>query len=99
MTLETTTPAVETYQLLEFNVRRMSRGAKAARVAILLDGKLDDWLWMSKSDVTANIKELGNCDAFQQALDLYANPKPFKLEKWPESEPLSILNSTINQHA
>lgn len=46
------------FRLIEFNDRRWMRGADAARVSVIQDGE-DDWLWMSKRDVSMNIKQFG----------------------------------------
>jgi len=46
------------FRFIEFNDRRWVRGAEAARVAVIEDGE-EDWLWMSKRDVSLNIKEFG----------------------------------------
>ena len=51
------------FRLVEFNERRWLRGADAARVAIhdteqANDG-VEEWLWMSKRNLAANIKEFG----------------------------------------
>jgi hypothetical protein len=46
------------FRFIEFNDRRWLRGADAARVAVIEDGE-EDWLWMSKRDISLNIKEFG----------------------------------------
>jgi hypothetical protein len=46
------------FRFIEFNDRRWIRGADAARVAVIEDGE-EDWLWMSKRDISMNIKEFG----------------------------------------
>ena len=46
------------FRFIEFNPRRAMRGAEAARVAVIEDGE-EDWLWMSKKDINANIKQFG----------------------------------------
>jgi hypothetical protein len=54
------------FVFVEFNPRRKSRGAKAARVSV--DG---DWLWMSKCDIRNNIKEFGPHPELLKALSQY----------------------------
>ena len=44
------------------------RSAEAARVEVDPDG---DWLWMSKRDIKANIKEFGEHPELQKALEAY----------------------------
>lgn len=46
------------FRFVEFNPRRALRGAEAARVAVIEDGQ-EDWLWMSKRDISKNIKQFG----------------------------------------
>lgn len=46
------------FRFIEFNDRRWIRGADAARVAVIEDGE-EDWLWMSKRDISMNINEFG----------------------------------------
>ena len=47
------------FRFIEFNYRRYARGADAARVAIIEDGKDVDWLWMSKRDIAKNMMAFG----------------------------------------
>lgn len=46
------------FRFIEFNDRRWIRGADAARVAVIEGGE-EDWLWMSKRDISMNINEFG----------------------------------------
>ena len=54
------------FRFIEFNPRRAMRGADAARVAVLEDGE-GDWLWMSKRDIAANLKQFGPSDELLKA--------------------------------
>ena len=56
------------FKFVEFNPRRAMRGADAARVEVDPDG---EWLWMSKRDIKANIKEFGDHPELQKALASY----------------------------
>lgn len=56
------------FELMEFNTRRLQRGAEAARVRIDTDG---NWLWMSKRDVNLNIKEFGEHPVLLRAIRCY----------------------------
>jgi hypothetical protein len=56
------------FRLIEFNERRAIRGADAARVEVETSGM---WLWMSKRDLRANMKEFGPHPELQKALDIY----------------------------
>lgn len=56
------------FLLVEFNPRRKSRGADAARVQVDDDG---DWLWMSKSDLKMNITDFGPHPELLKALEHY----------------------------
>jgi hypothetical protein len=61
-----------TFRFEEYNPRRAMRGAPAARVWVdYHDGEGESWLWMDKSDIKANIKEFGECEALTQALKAY----------------------------
>lgn len=57
------------FRLLEFNDRRKSRGAEAARVQIDADG---NWLWMNANDLRANLKEFGFHPELEKALARYS---------------------------
>ena len=54
------------FRFIEFNPRRAMRGADAARVAVIEDGE-EDWLWMSKRDIAANLKQFGPSDELLKA--------------------------------
>lgn len=54
------------FRFIEFNPRRAMRGADAARVAVIEDGE-EDWLWMSKRDIAANLKQFGPSEALLKA--------------------------------
>jgi hypothetical protein len=54
------------FKFIEFNPRRKSRGAAAARVEV--DG---DWLWMSKRDVELNIRDFGQHPGLLKAMESY----------------------------
>lgn len=56
------------FKFIEFNPRRAMRGAEAARVEVDQDG---EWLWMSKRDIKANMKDFGAHPELQKALDAY----------------------------
>lgn len=56
------------FVFLEFNNRRKSRGAEAARVQISDNGY---WLWMSKRDLQLNIKDFGPHPELLKALEQY----------------------------
>lgn len=59
-----------TFRFIEFNPRRASRGAPAARVEVLGDG-CDYWLWMTPRDIRKNIAAHGDCAELQKALNSY----------------------------
>lgn len=67
------------FRFVEYNPRRAMRGVESVRVAVIEDGE-EDWLWMSKRDINANIKRFGRHPELLKALDAYrtgieANPK------------------------
>lgn len=61
-----------TFRFVEFNPRRHSRGAVAARVEVIEDGEPAGWLWMTKTDIRNNIEEFGDCEELQKALAAYS---------------------------
>lgn len=67
-----TTPSLPPmdFKLLEFNSRRLSRGAEAARVEVI-DGEHTDWMWMSQKDLKANIRLHGAHPELVKALAGY----------------------------
>ena len=54
------------FEFIEFNARRKSRGAEAARVAAG-----GEWLWMSKRDIQNNIRDFGPHPELLKALESY----------------------------
>ena len=58
------------FRFIEFNDRRMARGADAARVAAIKDGE-KDWLWMSKRDIAKNMMVFGPHPELVKAHDAY----------------------------
>lgn len=70
------------FELIEFNGRRLARGADAARVNCELDG-WQTWLWMSRKDVEANIREFGEHPELLRAREAY------RIGQMPPIEPLS----------
>ena len=54
------------FEFIEFNPRRKSRGAEAARVSA--DG---EWLWMSRRDIENNIRDFGRHPELLKALESY----------------------------
>lgn len=60
-----------TFTLIEFNTRRLMRGAVAAKVAILLDGEQVNWLWMTPKDCRNNIAEFGPSDVLDGVIAQY----------------------------
>lgn len=54
------------FKFIEFNPRRKSRGAEAARVEA--DG---DWMWMSKYEIECNIRDFGSHPELLKALESY----------------------------
>lgn len=60
-----------TFELIEFNTRRLIRGATAAKIAIFEDGEQINWLWMTPKDIRANLAEFGPSEALNTALVHY----------------------------
>ena len=54
------------FKFIEFNQRRKSRGADAARVDVG-----DQWLWMSVRDIKQNIRLFGPHPELLKALESY----------------------------
>jgi hypothetical protein len=54
------------FKFIEFNPRRNARGVEAARVEVD-----NGWLWMSKNDIVANIKNFGAHPELLKALANY----------------------------
>lgn len=57
--------------LARFNPRRHARGAEAAELQVLQDGKPIDLLWMSKADIKANLKLFPEDAGLLAAIDAY----------------------------
>lgn len=74
MTTQVADSSVTTFELIEFNHVRYSRGKEAAKIRIIENGEPQDWLWMSAQDVRLNIKQYGTNDAFERALRAYGEP-------------------------
>ena len=70
-----TKPIDETikFRFDEYNSRRAMRGAPAARVYVD-EGDGEDWLWMNRKDIEANIKQFGEHPALVEALKAYGGP-------------------------
>lgn len=68
-------PAVS-FLFVEFNPRRKSRGAAAARVEVLEDGDSCGWLWMSERDIRNNLRDWGESEELRKALVAYREPVP-----------------------
>jgi hypothetical protein len=62
------------FRLVEFNPRRVARGAEGARVEVMWSDTVADseWLWMSKSDIRENVRLFGAHPELRKALDAYA---------------------------
>lgn len=58
------------FRFIEFNKRRAMRGAEAARVACIENGD-EDWLWMSKRDISKNMMIFGNHPELVKAYKAY----------------------------
>ena len=63
------------FVLIRFNPRRNTRGAEAAELQVLQDGKPIDLLWMSKSDVKSNLKLFPNDTGLLAAIAAYKSNK------------------------
>jgi hypothetical protein len=62
-----------TFQFIEFNPRRAQRGADAARVGVFENGE-ENWLWMSKSDISKNMMQFGRDAELVKAYEAYDKP-------------------------
>ncbi len=58
------------FRFEEFNPRRAIRGAEAARVVVIENGE-EDWLWMSKRDISKNMMTFGRHPELVKALEAY----------------------------
>ena len=66
------TPLLQ-FTFIEFNERRAMRGAPAARVDVAYPEDPDGggWLWMTRKDIKANIRDHGDNIELQKALKAY----------------------------
>jgi hypothetical protein len=61
------------FRFIEFNPRRAQRGAEAARVGIIEDGEEEQWVWMSKRDISKNMMTFGKHPELVKAYDAYCS--------------------------
>jgi hypothetical protein len=61
------------FRFIEFNPRRAQRGAEAARVAIIEEGEEEQWVWMSKRDISKNMMTFGKHPELVKAYDAYCS--------------------------
>lgn len=59
------------FVLARYNPRRNARGAEAAELQVLQDGKPIDLVWMSKADIKANLKLFPNDTGLLAAVEAY----------------------------
>jgi hypothetical protein len=59
------------FELHRYNPRRAARGAEASEVKVTWPDGEEEYLWMSKRDINANMKEWGACDGLLDALNAY----------------------------
>ncbi len=59
------------FEFVEFNPRRAMRGADAARVRVVHEDGTDDWLWMSRRDISKNMMAFGRCAELTRAYEAY----------------------------
>lgn len=64
-------PIYPQFRFVEFNTRRQSRGAEAARIEIIYSEGDHDKLWMSAGDLNDNIRLFGKQEALTDALKAY----------------------------
>lgn len=60
-----------TFELVEYNPRRRSRGAEAARVKVTWQDGETELLWMSQKDIRANLRESGKSKGLDDAAKAY----------------------------
>ena len=65
-----------TFKLVEFNLRRVMRGAEGARVEVVYEDGSADLLWMSKGDIGRNMRIYGRQPELVKAHEAYRAPKP-----------------------
>lgn len=59
------------FEFMEFNLRRMARGAEAARVLVTYEDGSDDLIWMSKRDIAKNMMAFGRCAELTKSHQAY----------------------------
>lgn len=59
------------FKFIEFNARRVARGAEGARMEVTHDDGDNEVLWMSKRDIAKNMMAFGRCDELVKAHDAY----------------------------
>lgn len=62
--------------LERFNPRRHARGSEAAEMKVTWPDGDVEFLWMSKKDIKANMKEWGCSDGLLDALNAYRSNLP-----------------------
>jgi hypothetical protein len=60
-----------TFDLVEFNPRRVARGVEGARVRITYFDGATELLWMYPSDIMENLETFGDSPGLQDALTAY----------------------------
>jgi hypothetical protein len=63
------------FRFVEFNARRVQRGAEGARVEVTYSDGSSDLLWMSKRDVAKNMMAFGCCPELTKAHAAYGVSK------------------------
>lgn len=59
------------FEVIEFNKRRLARGADALRMRVVYAEGDDDELWMSPTDLRKNIQQFGPLEALLAGQELY----------------------------
>lgn len=59
------------FKFIEFNSRRLQRGAEAAQVEVIANDGGAQWLWMSKSDIAKNMMAFGKHPELIKAHEAY----------------------------
>jgi hypothetical protein len=62
-----------TFRFVEFNPRRVARGAEGARVEVTYDDGTSDLLWMTKRDIAKNMMAFGRCPELTKAHEAYSS--------------------------
>ena len=73
------------FEFVQFNPRRLIRGAEGARVKVTDDDGGSDLLWMSKQDIRRNIMWHGQDQELLKALEAYKLGVEFDAEATPKS--------------